>query len=167
MAGNLRRGPDSERMAAVKLKVVYAVAAVCASVIFWGFVAMMLLAAMRELAAGADVPPCAPVSFVFSEQAECTRLGLGPAPCSVPCGRLCYREARAEWRWMQGKNGCPRFPGATPTPLVEPTRTPRPSSTARPTPRPSPTTPCDVPGSGWCYVWSPDTDVVICARCPR
>ena len=66
-------------MAAVKLKVVYAVAAVCASVIFWGFVAMMLLAAMRELAAGADVPPCAPVSFVFSEQAECTRLGLGPA----------------------------------------------------------------------------------------
>lgn len=150
----------------MKLRLLYAIAAACVFVIFWGCVALLGIALSSSLAGGAEVPPCAPVSFVFTEQRECDRLDLGPAPCSVPCGRLCYREARQEWRWMQGKNGCPRFPGGPTPTAVEATRTPRPP-TPRPTPRPTATTPCDVAGSGWCYIWSPDTDTVICARCPR
>jgi len=66
--------------------------------------------------------PCGPVVFRFTDEATCTRLGLGEAPCERRCGRLCWRPQRGIWVWLQDKKGCP---GGLPMPTPTPSPTPR------------------------------------------
>jgi len=135
-------------------------------------------------------PPCSRLSIEVNDASICRARGFAQTPCLVVCGRLCYRAGRQEWRWMQGKDGCPRFPMPTPTPAplacnppacrtwgtgvcVIPcpyqTPSPAPSRTMSllPTPTPVGKTPCDRGEPGWCLTWHPESDTVLCARCSR
>lgn len=154
---------------------------------FGAAIAMLLMLLGAVAAYGQDdVSGCAPLALTFTSQQTCDEHGLGAAPCSVRCGRLCWRPARKEWRWMQGANGCPNLPMPTPTPACAPPAcrawgtgvclrpcpytvepTPRPTSTYTLLPSPTPTgrTPCDRVEPNWCWTWNPATDTVICARC--
>lgn len=100
-----------------------------------------------------------PLFIGVSDPKICAARGKA-APCQLRCGNLDYKADRKIWVW-RGCDGLAKI-------FAAPVATPVPTASPRPSIGPTPCTgtPCDCGLPGWCATWIPETDTVLCARCP-